>query len=97
MGTRRNFSPEFKAQVALEAIRGGRPLAELASNHQLHPNLIMSWKRQAIERMANSFNHQHGHSGTDQKAENVKLYAKIGELLLEREIILGKCERKNGR
>ena len=38
MKTRRRFSAEFKAKVALEAIRGERTISELATKHQLHPN-----------------------------------------------------------
>ena len=50
--TRRRFTAEFKAKVALEAIRGQRTVAELAARHELHPNLITQWKRQAIEKLS---------------------------------------------
>ena len=50
MKTRRRFSAEFKAKVALEAIRGERTISELATKHQLHPNQITQWKRHAIEK-----------------------------------------------
>ena len=46
MRTRRRFTAEFKAKVALEAIQGQRTIAELATRHELHPNLITQWKRQ---------------------------------------------------
>ncbi len=49
MKTRRRFTAEFKAKVALEAIAGHRTIAELATKHELHPNQITQWKRQAIE------------------------------------------------
>ena len=52
MKTRRRFSADFKAKVALEAIRGERTIAELAMKYQLHPNQITQWKRQAIEKLA---------------------------------------------
>ena len=55
MKTRRRFSAEFKAKVALEAIRGERTISELATKHQLHPNQITQWKRQAIENLAEAF------------------------------------------
>ena len=41
MGTRRNFSAEFKAKIALEALVGDKTLAELAANHDVHPNMIV--------------------------------------------------------
>jgi copper/silver efflux system protein len=45
MKTRRRFSPEFKAKVALEAIKGHETVAELATRHGLHPTQIAAWKR----------------------------------------------------
>lgn len=44
MTTRRRFTAEFKAKVALEAIRGERTISELATKYQLHPNQITKWK-----------------------------------------------------
>ena len=52
---RRRFSAEFKAKVALEAIRGDQSISELASRYELHPNMITNWKRQAIDNMAAGF------------------------------------------
>ena len=40
MGTRRNFSAEFKAKMVLEALVGDQTLAELAAKHEVHPNMI---------------------------------------------------------
>ena len=55
MTKRRRFSAEFKAKVALEALRGEHSLAELASKHGIHPNAITNWKRQAVDGMASVF------------------------------------------
>lgn len=55
MKTRRRFTAEFKAKVALEALQGQRTIAELATRHELHPNLIAQWRRQAIEKLARVF------------------------------------------
>jgi len=46
---RRNHSPVFKARVALQALRGDKTLAELAQQHDIHPNQITSWKSQLLE------------------------------------------------
>lgn len=51
MKTRRRFSADFKARIALEAIRRSATVAELASRHGLHPNLISQWRRLAISRL----------------------------------------------
>ena len=55
MTKRRNFSDKFKATVALEALRGDKTVQEIASKRQLHPTQVSTWKRQAIEGMANVF------------------------------------------
>ena len=60
MGTRRNFSAEFKAKVALEALLGDQTLAELAAKHEVHPNMIAQWKRQAKESLPEVFAKEDG-------------------------------------
>ena len=55
MRTRRRFSAEFKAKVALEAIKGQETVAELATKHELHPTQIAAWKREAVEKLAKVF------------------------------------------
>ena len=52
MKTRRRFSADFKAKVALEAIKGHETVAELAAKHKLHPTQIAAWKREAVEEEA---------------------------------------------
>jgi transposase-like protein len=47
MAKRRNFTDQFKAKVALEALRGDKTVQEIAAKHQLHPNQVSAWKRQA--------------------------------------------------
>ena len=49
MTARRRFTGEFKARVALEALRGDKTVQEIASKHKVHPNQVSSWKRQAID------------------------------------------------
>ena len=51
MRTRRRFSAEFKAKMALEAIKGQETVAELATKHELHPTQITAWKREAVEKL----------------------------------------------
>src|SRR5690554_4643635 len=55
MKKRKNHSPEFKARVALEAIREEMTLAELSKKYGVHPTQIGTWKRAAIENMATAF------------------------------------------
>ena len=55
MRRRRRFSGDLKAKVALEALRGERTLQEIASKHQVHPNQVSTWKRQAIEGLGEGY------------------------------------------
>ena len=87
MKTRRRFSAEFKAKVALEAIRGERTISELATKHELHPNQITQWKRQAIENLAKVFDDKASERRADREAEVTKLHAKIGQLVVERDFL----------
>ncbi len=87
MAKRRNFSAAFKAKVALEALRGNQTLAELAARHQVHPNLITKWKRQAGEGLAGIFSSKPGGRDVSHEAEVKELHAKIGELTIEKDFL----------
>src|ERR1700719_2054862 len=52
---RRNHSAKFKAQVALEAIRGEKTIVEIAAHHEVHPNQVTAWKTQVLENLAAIF------------------------------------------
>ena len=52
---RRTHAPAFKAKVALAAIKAEQTLAELAQQHDVHPNQIMAWKAQVMEGVAGLF------------------------------------------
>ena len=85
--TRKRYSAEFKAKVAMEAIRGELTLAELAAKHGIHHTMIGAWKRQAMEGMANLFDGGGQMSKDASEAEIEKLHAKIGQLLVERDFL----------
>ena len=87
MGTRRNFSAEFKAKVALEALVGDKTLAELAAKHDVHPNMIAQWKRQAKENLPAVFSKSNSRSAADREAEVKSLHAKIGQLTVENDFL----------
>lgn len=84
---RRRFSAEFKAKVALEAIRGEQTINELASRYELHPNMITNWKRQAIDNMAAAFSGGTERSNQADDAQIKELHAKIGQLTVERDFL----------
>ena len=55
MTTRRRFTGEFKAKVALEALRGDKTIQEIAVRHKVHPNQASTWKQRAVEGMKEVF------------------------------------------
>ena len=57
---RRNHSPDFKAKVALAAIKGDQTLSEIASRFAINANLIVKWKKQLLEQSAEVFSSAKG-------------------------------------
>ena len=93
MRTRRRFSAEFKAKVALEAIKGHETVAELATKHELHPTQIAAWKREAVEKLAQVFDEKGSEREKNRNGEITKLHAKIVELVVERDFLLKAFDR----
>ncbi len=83
---RRNHSAIFKAKVALDAIKAERTLAELAKAHDVHPNQIVDWKNQLLERAASVFGAE---SAAPPTVDLKELHAKIGQLALENDFLAG--------
>ena len=78
--TRRVFSSEFKAKVALAALREDKTLAELSQQFELHPNQITEWRRQLLDKAADVFDP----AGKIAETVDLKpLHAKIGQQALE--------------
>ena len=87
MTTRRRFTADFKARVALDALRGDKTVQEIAAKHKVHPNQVSSWKRQAIDGLGAVFSNGGDRAGRDHDAEVHDLHAKIGELTVERDFL----------
>ncbi len=83
--TRRTHTAAFKARAALAALREDRTMAQLCEDFELHPNQIMEWKRQLLERAAELFE-----TGARPEPVNLApLHAKIGQLALENDFLEG--------
>ena len=87
MTKRTRYSADFKARVALDAIREELTLAELSKKHGVHPTMISGWKRAAIKNMAAAFDKNAGSVARDNEAEIDKLHSKIGQLVVERDFL----------
>jgi transposase len=84
---RRNHSPAFKAKVALDALRDGKTIVEIAQKHDVHPNQVTEWRRQLLERAADVFGA--GSASAEPAVDLKALHAKIGQLALENDFLEG--------
>jgi transposase-like protein len=92
--TQRNrYSADFKAKLALEVIKGNRTLNEIASEAQVHPNLLMQWKRQLLESLPTVFADKRVKDNKEQEALTDQLYQQIGQLKVEVDFLKKKFGR----
>ena len=85
---RKQYSADYKARVALAAIRETETVSELAARHQLHPTQINQWKRQALENMADTF--ERGKTKQHQQENVDDLHRVIGQITVERDFLARK-------
>jgi putative transposase len=90
---RTRYSADFKAKLALEVIKGNRTLNEIASEAQVHPNLLTQWKRQLLESLPTVFADKRIKENKEQEALTDQLYQQIGQLKVE----LDWLKKKSGR
>src|SRR5215831_1020104 len=82
---RRRFTPEFKAQVVLDLLRGERSQAELCRLHQLSPSLLALWKDAFLERLPLVFQADERRSQDQQRIADLEQL--VGRQALELEIL----------
>ena len=80
---RKQFSNEFKAKVALEALKGEKTIAQLSSEYGVHASQINTWKQQAREKLPELFGRSSGLDEQRREAEQDRLYQQIGRLQVE--------------
>lgn len=80
---RKTYTANFKAKVALEAIKGDRSLAELASRYEVHPTQIGTWRKALTVGMPEIFSDKRRKKEANNEAETARLYEEIGRLKVE--------------
>lgn len=80
---RRKFTDKFKAQVALEAVRGVKTLAALAAEYKVHPNQISSWKKQLLTKAPELFASGNERGAKSEEELTAPLYEEIGRLKMD--------------
>ena len=81
---RRRHEPEFKARVAMEAIKNAKTIQEIAKEYQIHPVQVSDWKKKMLEGASNVFETGKKKSGGEGfESQREQLHAKIGKQAVE--------------
>jgi len=90
--TRKRHSPDFKAKVAIEAIKELKTRNEIASEFDIHPVQISNWKRELLQNASSLFNNKQAKAEREHEAEKAQLYEQIGRLQMQLEWLQKKME-----
>lgn len=90
---RKQHSAEFKAKVALEAIRERKTCSQLASMFGVHTSQIAHWKKQALSNLSTLFSKDNGRLDRDHEELEASLYQQIGQLKVELDWVKKNVER----
>jgi len=98
MSKKKKYSPVFKTKVALSAIGEEGTLSELSARYGVNANMISKWKKQALDNMNSAFSSKHERSEVTNEHQIKQLYAKIGELTVEKDFLQDVYEKlgRNG-
>lgn len=91
MGKRRQHSPEFKARVAMEALRGLKTVNEIGREYQVHPVQVGKWKKELMERLPEVFGRKPEMDAAILARQRERLERKVGELTMDIEFLKKKC------
>jgi len=83
MTTRKHYDSRFKTQVALEALKNQKTIAQIASENGVHPNLVTQWKQRLFAEIPNIFSNKQQKGKQDSEALQDELYRQIGQLKVE--------------
>ena len=83
----KKYSSDFKAKVALEAIKGQKTLNEISSEYGVHTTQITQWKKQALDELPQIFSRPGSERSKNEEALLASLYQEIGQLKVELEFL----------
>jgi len=91
---RRTHRPEFKARIALEALKGLKPVHQIAAENEIHPVQVSQWKKELQERMAEIFERKNARSdkATQDQKHIERLERKLGQVVVERDWLAKKSK-----
>jgi putative transposase len=92
-GSRKRYSAEMKARVALEAIRGQKTANEIATEYGIHPTQIAQWKKQALDEFPSLFSQGTSRAAKEEEDLVAALYQQIGQLKVEVDFLKKKSDR----
>ena len=98
MGMRKTYDKDFKAKVALEALRGDKTIQELGQIYQIHPNLIIQWKKLLLENASNLFERANKipEAQAEAEAKQEMLLKEVGQLQIENRFLKKKYKQLYG-
>jgi putative transposase len=82
-GKRRQFTADFKARVAIEAIKGQKTVQEIAAHYEVHPNMVTTWKRHALAELPQVFSDHRSRAAEADETLKDALYQQIGKLQVQ--------------
>lgn len=80
---RNHYSADFKAKVALAAIKGQQTVNQIAALYSVHPNQVLLWKKQALAALPDTFSNRRVRAAQDEETLRAQLYQQIGQLKVE--------------
>lgn len=84
---RRKHTAEFKAKVALEAIKGMETVNQIAAKYEVHPVQVSNWKKELLEGAGSLFERKNAKADKDQEQQIERLERKVGQLSMEVEFL----------
>ena len=90
---RRKHTAEFKARVAIEAIRGVKTISEIAADFEIHPVMVGNWKKEMLEHLPELFANKNAKNEQSIEKETAQLHRKVGQLTMEVEFLEKKCKQ----